>query len=307
MYEGACNNLYLRHMKLSGFTFVRNAIAYDYPIVESILSLLPLVDEYIVVVGDCADGTMEAIRGIADERIRIVRTVWDESLRANGEILAQQTNIALAECTGDWCLYLQADEVLHEQDLESYRQALHKAHQRRDVEALLQQWRHFYATYDWLGAGRQWYRREIRAVRNVPGVVSWGDAQGFRKREGAHVRKLRAMPTDVTVYHYGWVKPPEVQQRKQQTFNRYWHDDQWITEHVGNALEFDYSHCHHLKRFVGSHPKVMAGRVSASSKWASYFDPSRLRRASVRDRMLDGIESLTGIRMFEYRNYQLVR
>src|SRR5437879_11208998 len=103
-------------MKVSGFTFCRNAVRYDYPVVESIRSILPIVDEFIVNVGRCEDGTLELIRSIGDPKIRIVESVWDETLRKDGLIYSQQTNIALASCTGDWAFYLQADEVIQEDD-----------------------------------------------------------------------------------------------------------------------------------------------------------------------------------------------
>src|SRR5215207_8727233 len=104
-------------MTLSGFTFCRNMVRYDYPVVESIRSILPIVDEFVVNVGRCEDGTLELIRSIDSPKIRIVESVWDETLRKDGIIYSQQTNIALSHCAGDWAFYLQADEVIHEQDL----------------------------------------------------------------------------------------------------------------------------------------------------------------------------------------------
>lgn len=293
-------------MKVSGFTFVRNAVVYDYPVVESIRSLLPLCDEVIVALGDSTDGTEELIRGIDDTKIVIIPTVWDESLRQGGRILAQQTDLALAHCTGDWCLYLQADEVLHEADYDTFRRALHLAHADLSVEALLLQWKHFYATYDWLGAGRQWYRREVRAIRNTGTFISWGDAQGFRLREGTRIRKPRARPIDVSVYHYGWVKPPDAQQRKQRNFNRYWHDDQWIKDHVASGDVFDYRNCFAVERFTGTHPAVMHDRIAASGAWTGFFDPSRLPGRPLKHAILDAFERLTGIRIGEFRNYVVV-
>ena len=68
-------------MKVSGFTFVRNAVKYDYPVVESIRSILPVVDEFIVNIGRCEDGTLELIRSIGDPKIEIVESVWDATLR----------------------------------------------------------------------------------------------------------------------------------------------------------------------------------------------------------------------------------
>ena len=112
-------------MKVSGFTFCRNAVKYDYPVVESITSALPLCDEFVVNVGRCDDGTLELIQSIHDPRIKIVESVWDESLRKDGLIYSHQTNIALSHCKGDWAFYIQADEVVHEDDL-PVRHVLHR-------------------------------------------------------------------------------------------------------------------------------------------------------------------------------------
>jgi glycosyltransferase involved in cell wall biosynthesis len=113
-------------MKISGFTFIRNGVELDYPFIESITSVLPAVDEMVIVVGDCSDGTKEKILALQDPKIRIINTVWDESLRKGGEILAQQTNIALDHITGDWGFYIQGDEVIHEKYLENVRSAMQK-------------------------------------------------------------------------------------------------------------------------------------------------------------------------------------
>src|SRR3954471_24070264 len=111
-------------MKISGFTLVRNGTQFDYPYLESLRSLLPLVDELIVNVGIGTDDTLERVRALArDEgqgKIRIFESRWpldDPEKKKSGLILSEQTNLALEKCTGDWCVYLQADEVLHEDDL----------------------------------------------------------------------------------------------------------------------------------------------------------------------------------------------
>ena len=63
-------------MKVSGFTFIKNAVKYQYPIAEAIRSILPLCDEVIVAVGDCSDGTRELVASI-DQKIKIIDTNWD--------------------------------------------------------------------------------------------------------------------------------------------------------------------------------------------------------------------------------------
>ncbi len=91
---------------------VRNAIKYGYPVAESLRSLAPLVDETVVAVGKSDDGTLELVRSLDLPDLRIIETVWDESLRVGGRVLAQQTNVALAQCRLPWAFYLQADEVV---------------------------------------------------------------------------------------------------------------------------------------------------------------------------------------------------
>lgn len=291
-------------MLVSGFTFVRNAIIYDFPLEESLRSLLPLCDEVVVAVGRSDDETLEAVRDLGSDKIRIIETVWDDALRQGGKVYAQQTDVALAGCTGDWCIYLQADEVLHEEDYDRFGDALRRADADPAVDALLLRYLHFYGSYDYIGTGRQWYRREIRAVRNTGRVISWGDAQGFRQRRpDGTAAQLRARQTDVRAFHYGWVKPPEIQGRKQRTAHRYWHDDQWIAENLPDSDWFDYSSAGGLRRYDGTHPAVMRRRIERSRPWAARFDPTRLKPRPPLVKLTDWIEDRTGWRIGEYRNF----
>ncbi|KXK56599.1 MAG: glycosyltransferase [Chlorobi bacterium] len=289
---------------ISGFSFVRNARKFDFPLVESLRSLLPLCDELVVAVGAGEDDTLEMVQGIGDDRIRIVETVWDDSLREGGRVLAQQTNIALAECRGDWCIYLQADEVIHEEDHQLLRQMIQQAHNDPNVEALLMRYVHFYGTYDYVGAGRQWYRREIRAVRNTRAVTSWGDAQGFRKLlPSGQDALLKARQTEVRIFHYGWVRPPKVQASKQRDSSRMWHDDKWVEQNVTQAEQYGYDGAFELRPFAGTHPAFMQERIAAHRQMGWAFDPTRTRPRPLRVRLTDWIERHTGWRIGEYRNF----
>jgi len=287
-------------MKISGFTFVRNGIKFDYPFLESIQSALPLCDDFVVAVGKSDDGTLEKIRALHSPKIRILETTWNEELRTGGTILAQQTNIALQQVTGNWALYLQADEVVHEDDLPLIREAMHSYRENQAVEGLLFGYRHFFGSYGYIGASRRWYRREIRAFKTGLGAQSWGDAQGFR----IGGRKLRVKPVNAHIYHYGWVKPPRIQQLKQRSFHKLWHPDSWVEKHVGDESEFDYSNGGKLLPFQGSHPTVMKDRVGRQD-WRFHYDPSKLRQR-LKERLLDVLEDKTGYRLGEYKNYEIV-
>ncbi len=251
-------------MKVSGFTFVRNAVKYDYPIVEAITSILPICDEFIVAVGNSEDETLSLIKSINSTKIKIINTVWDDSLREGGAVLAQETDKAFAEVSedSDWAFYIQGDEVVHEDFLNSIQAAMLKHKDNPSVEGLLFKYKHFYGSYDYIGNSRQWYRNEIRIIRNDKRIRSYKDAQGFRKE----MRKLQVKAIDASIYHYGWVKPPKAQQAKQETFHKLWHDDKWVKEHVGEEEEFDYSNIDSLVPFNDTHPKVCLLYTSPSPR-----------------------------------------
>src|SRR6478609_8763907 len=112
-------------MKISGFTIIRNAVSNDYPIVEAITSILPVVDEMIVLVGDSEDATEDLIRNINSNKIKIHHSIWDNSLRKGGEVLAVETDKAfqLIDPESDWAFYIQGDEVVHEKYLPTIKDA----------------------------------------------------------------------------------------------------------------------------------------------------------------------------------------
>lgn len=286
-------------MKVTGLTIIRNAVKLDYPVLESIRSALPLCDEFIVSVGNSEDDTRELVASLNDPRIRIVDSVWDDSLRKGGKVLAAETNKALDLVGRDttWCLYIQADEVLHEADHGRIREAMQQHRENVRVEGLLFDYLHFYGSYDYIGDSRSWYRREVRIIRNDPAIRSFRDAQGFQKNG----RPLKVMSSGGRVFHYGWVRPPKAQQEKQKSFHKLWHDDNWVEQHVSGE-EFDYSGISHLKEFKGKHPEVMKSRIMARN-WTFTYDPAA-RHFGIRNTLLHWIEKQTGWRIGEYRNYR---
>jgi len=289
-------------IKLTGFTIVRNAVKYDYPIVESIKSILPIVDEYVVAVGNSDDETMTLIRSIGSPKIRIIETVWDDSLREGGRVLAEETNKAFDAIGADtdWCFYLQGDEVVHEQYHEEIVRACNACKDQKDVEGLLFKYEHFYGSYDYVGDSRTWYRNEIRIIRNDKSIRSYRDAQGFRKNG----EKLNVKPVNAYIYHYGWVKDPRFQQAKQENFHKMWHDDQWVKQNVAEASAYDYSMIDSLKRFEGTHPAVMKERLHRMN-WDFHWNEKN-KKFKFKDWLLYKIEQLTGVRLFEYKNYRII-
>jgi len=270
-------------MKVSGFSFIKNALIYDYPIVEAIKSILPICDEFVVAVGKSDDDTLKLIRDIDKDKIRIIETEWDESLREGGRVLALETDKAFANISEDtdWAFYIQGDEVVHEKYLDTIYDQMLQTKDNPKIDGLLFNYLHFYGSYDYVGASSNWYNREIRVVKNNPAIYSYRDAQGFRKDDN---KKLNVRAIDAYIYHYGWVKDPRAMQRKQENFNKYWHNDQWIEDRIVKADAFDYDrHVSELKPFLGEHPEIMKNRIETIN-WKFDYDIS-INRTSSKDKI----------------------
>jgi glycosyltransferase involved in cell wall biosynthesis len=260
-------------MKVTGFTFIKDAVKYDYPIVESILSILTICDEFIVAVGKSNDETLALIQSIPSNKIRIIETVWDETMREGGVVLAQETNKAYEAISNDtdWAFYIQGDEIIHEQYLPEIVAKMKMYKDDKGVDGLLFDYLHFYGSYDFVATSSIFYLREVRIIRKRDTFFSYLDAQGFRKKPND---KLCVVPLHATVYHYGWVKTPASMQIKQLNFNKYWHQDDWIETHIAQASEYDFSKLSSLKQFGASHPQVMQERIKKMN-WTFDFDISK--------------------------------
>lgn len=255
-------------MFVSGFTFCRNLVKLDYPFIESIRSVLPIVDEFVVAVGDSEDDTLERIQAIGDPKIRIIPTIWDMSLKKDGLIYAQQTNIALDHCNpdGDWAIYLQGDEAFHENDLPAIRASMDRYKGDRSILGLMMRYYHFVGDYWSLDPWA--YRRAIRIVRPGNILRSIGDAVGFaRSSDNLYIGK-REKPlwrfSEGRVYHYGWVKDPKLLREKVLNQVRwYWDDKPNERDQQTLSLEgYMPENYTFLKPFRGTHPRVMEKRVS---------------------------------------------
>lgn len=291
-------------MKVVGFTIARNLVQADYPLKEALQSVMPLCSEMVIAVGNSQDNTKDYIAAMQEKKIRTFDTIWDDTKRVGGAVLADETNKAMQEVPkdADWLFYIQADECLHEKYLPVVMAAMEKYLNDKNVDALLFDYLHFYGNYSMVGDSRKWYRNEIRIVKNNRDIISWKDAQGFRTRTA---KKLKVAKIDACIYHYGWVKHPKFQQQKQAQFHRLWHDDQYMKDKVLLKDEFDYAGIDSLVHFQGTHPTVMQNRIDAMD-WQFEIDPTK-KNFGPKARLLHWIEKTFGWRVGEYKNYIRIR
>lgn len=291
-------------MKISGFTFIRNGNALGYPFVPSIRSLLPLCDEVIVNVPRSTDGTLEAVRAIGDPKIRIIETEWDEAQRTAGLVLSQHTNLALDQCTGDWCVYIQGDEVLHEESIPGMRAALERELNHQEVQGLLVDYTHFYGSFWTQVYSLGWYYREVRAIRRDPSIRSRGDAQSFRTRDG---EKLRVRRSTGRYFHYGYALEPDMARKKHTNLASLYHNNEEPKPAAGRPARY-YDDDQKVKPFKGTHPAVMGETVAAAGWTYHSRNPLiRFRREYFWEDVALIIKRCTGLTLGVHKNYRLIR
>ena len=290
---------------ISGITFVKNGLRLGYPIKESIASIDPICDEIIINVGHddpqnpADDGTYEYLRdSFTSAKYHFIRSWWDPAISSRGLVLAQQTNLALAQAKGRYCQYIQADESLHEQDYPAIMAATAQMDQNPHIMGLVYNYWHFYGNVDAVIYTRRVYRREVRLIRNNFNIQSYLDAQGFRHADNT---KLLCQLVNATVYHYGWARQEQVMNKKLAAFGKLYHGENYQQSHP-----FSYQKIWGVRPFNGTHPQVMAKWIQDHHNEIDINKlPLNFKWTDIRHVISDAWENWTGHRMGEYKNYLL--
>lgn len=287
-------------MKVSGFTFLRNGSLLGYPYVESIRSVLPLCDEFVVAAGEGEDDTLDRLRAMNEPKLRLIETRWNERMQDRGYVYAQQKMIAQFNCGGDWAFYLEGDEVLHERDLEAVRGAMRRHLEDTRVEALVFDYHHFFGSPDWVAVGPGWYRRAPRIIRNT--IRSYSPDGLFfvvmeRNKRG---RYPRAALAGATLYHYGHVRSIAAMREKTARVGKYWKHDHPLFQ----AYSIDPRQ---LAPFRGEHPAVVREWLATEAERHYAPDPAyRPTRRDLKHRRAMTLERWFGWELSK-KHYRLLR
>jgi hypothetical protein len=237
-------------MKVSAFTFIKNGQILGYPFLQSIQSIIPIVDEFIINVGKSDDNTLELVKSISSPKIRIIESEWNDSMQHSGYVYGQQKMIAQFNCSGDWAFYVECDEVYHEDDLKQITKSMNIHLHDPNVEALVFDFIHFYGNSNSVLNSPGWYRSEARIIKNsvrsyAPDGLFWVVLESNRKG-----RYPKAKHTGVNCYHYGWVRSEDQMNLKSEKGQKYW----------GSApVKIKYNQMDQtiIQEFHGSHPKII--------------------------------------------------
>jgi glycosyltransferase involved in cell wall biosynthesis len=284
---------------ISGFTFIRNGVELGFPFEASIRSLLPLVDEFVVVVGKSNDDTLARIHALGSPKIRVIETIWNERMADRGFVYAQQKMMAQFACTGDWAFYLEGDELVHQAELANIRASVDQHHDNPAVEALVFDYFHFYGTPDFVANSPAWYRRECRLIRNTirsyaPDGQYWLITADHKKG-----RNPQAALANAHIYHYGWVRSNEAMQKKMTQVSKFW-------SHGAPTIRYSQFDAQVLQPFTGTHPELIKPWLESSAEKSFSIDPDyQLTKREKRHRWLMKLEKAFGLD-FSRKHFKLV-
>lgn len=277
-------------MIISAFTFIKNGQLLGYPFMESIQSVLPIVDEFVINVGESEDNTLEQIQEIDDPKIRVIKSKWNDKMRDRGYVYGQQKMIAQFNCTGDWAFYLEGDEVVHEDDLDKIKATCQKYVDNNKVEAITFDYYHFYGNTNSYLHSPGWYRREARIIKNsirsyAPDGLFWLILE--KNKTGRYPISVHS---DAKIYHYGWVRSEEQMNLKCKKIQKYW--NQTVTQ-------IDYKNIDQkiIKQFTGTHPAAVKDWLP-NENGLFQADPShKLSRKEIKHRLMLKLEKWFGLEL----------
>ena len=287
---------------ISACTFLRNGTQLGFPYIESISSILPIVDEFVVVVGSGTDDTLKEIQNLqkTNPKIKIIETIWNDHMRDRGFVYAQQKMIGQYSCTGDWVFYLEGDEVVHEDELANIVKACNQHLANQEVEALVFDYHHFYGSPHWLACSPAWYRRECRIIRNsirsyAPDGQYWLVTAQHKKP-----RNPRAALANAHIYHYGHVRKIDRMREKLNQVSQYWNSP------PPESVDYQKIDPKSLKKYHGTHPKCIQQWLKLNAE--ANFSPSnnhRLTSREIKHRLSMKIENILKIDL-SHKHYTLI-
>jgi len=286
-------------MLISGFTFIKNAQILGYPFIESIKSVLPIVDEFVVNVGKSEDDTLSLVKKINDPKIKIIESDWNEKMTDKGYVYGQQKMIAQFNCNGKWAFYIEADEIYHEKEIFRIRDAVSEIDKNKIIEALAFNFIHFYGNTNTYLDSPGWYRSEVRIIRNnirtyAPDGLFWLVLKTNKIARYPFAKKIA-----VTCYHYGWVRGEDQMNLKSEKVQKYWNK-------THSNISYENIDPSILRLFEGQHPKIMQTLLSQSKGLFKTNPNYRISSKQKKHRFMKAIENIFKVDLSK-RHFKLVK
>lgn len=203
---------------ITGINTIRNGIKNGYPFVESILSVLPLVDEYLINDGGSTDGTLEALNKMTEvfPKIKLFQIPDYQSVR--WDCVSNVLNHFIDIAQGNWIFLGNADELIHESDVKPLKETI-----LSEKTADVLRYNRKEVAHNWTKLNEDYYW-PVRTARKIPGLYqNWNSYGGdeFLDKDGWIKDSPRARKTEFVVYHLYAVFPGNMKEKRK-------NDAEWL-------------------------------------------------------------------------------
>lgn len=240
---------------LAGILCVRNGFELDYNWEISGESLLGVCDELVLSDCESSDGTRERMNewSARDSRITLHSYPWSNPINTN-EWWVDWLNTARQHAKSDAVMFLDADEVLHEDSYETVRRAAdnglagfcHRYNFWRDAQHLIPEGKCCGHEVLRIGPKNNWFPSD------------YPDPHG---RDADIIAKAQHL--DIRIFHYGFLRKREAFFKKAREVQRIWAGTFDPRLEAAEKFEGNWSEMpgvtgweNQLVDFTGTHPKI---------------------------------------------------
>ena len=253
---------------LSICTVCSNPLSMDFPLKECLESAAGIADEIILINADdiypCdtvgeVNFVISSLSQDIKNKMKVYYLPWRDSFRKNMSSI--EMSVAMSQCTGDYLIWLDADEVLHEKNYEDINKLINIGHDAYSFRTI-----HFYKDYNhYKTPSGHWYNHRPKLVRNNLGISSayqsWIENGEIKREFTADLVTWDYKPvhafsklTKIPIYHYGYVRDTDKMTKKQNAIEKRHHPDYKYVD----KIKWDMKG---IKEFKGTHPKPMLERI----------------------------------------------
>ena len=165
-------------IKISGIQTISNAVSLGYSFIEAVLSVLPIVDEFLINDGGSSDDTplyLKKLQKTFPDKIKLFNKPF---YRCEAwETIDECVNYLISQAKGDWIFEVFGDEIWHEKNLLEVKQIIEKASKKGyNSIRMIAHWVNFHhiSSFEY---------RNVRIIRKLDDLKSYWCGDDFRTAE----------------------------------------------------------------------------------------------------------------------------
>lgn len=259
---------------ISAHLITHQCLTLDYCVEATIRSMMDLCSDIYINDGNSTDGTLDLLYALQNEygkdRVRLFVREWQHNRR----MWTEEKNFILDKIPLDnYILAIDADEVLHESEMDYIRRAVHDDHKAIAFNVI-----HFYGRPSNHIDGPAWYKQHTRLWKRSTGIrlkhFDKGCADDVVWPDGFPAHLGRNFNCGAKIYHYGNCRSPVALGMKSKKADDLYQNSSAYTGGLlakPRSFTYDFGNVP-TKPFTGTHPKYAHDWVARHENQQTFYD-----------------------------------